>query len=50
VDNGSDYRGRAAARPFNWKFTADNLAAQLRRISHREPSATAQQATLPQAA
>ena len=39
-----------AARPFSWKFTADDLTALLRRISQRDQSATGQQATLPQAA
>ena len=38
------------ARPFNWKFTADDLTVLLQRISQREQSATAQQAALPQAA
>jgi transposase len=43
-------RYNRTARPFNWKFTADDLTALLHRISQREQSATAQQATLPQAA
>jgi transposase len=43
-------RYNRTARPFNWKFTADDLTALLRRISQHEQSATAQQATLPQAA
>jgi hypothetical protein len=37
-------RYNRTARPFDWKFTADDLAALLRRISQRE------QATLSQAA
>jgi hypothetical protein len=44
------HRYNRTARPFNWKFTADNLAALLRRISQREQAVTSQQATLPQAA
>jgi hypothetical protein len=43
-------RYNRTARPFNWKFTADDLTALLQRISQREQAATAQQATLPQAA
>jgi transposase len=43
-------RYNRTARPFNWKFTADDLTALLHRISQHEQSATAQQATLPQAA
>jgi transposase len=43
-------RYNRTARPFKWKFTADDLTALLERISQREQSATAQQATLPQAA
>jgi transposase len=43
-------RYNRTARPFNWKFTADDLTALLRRISQREQSAGGQQATLPQAA
>jgi len=43
-------RYNRTARPFNWKFTADDLTALLRRISQREQAATAQQATLRQAA
>ena len=38
------------ARPFNWKFSADDLAALLRRIAHREQPAASQKPTLPQAA
>ena len=43
-------RYNRTARPFNWKFTADDLTALLRRISQREQSAAGQQATLSQAA
>ena len=43
-------RCNRTARPFNWKFTADDLTALLRRISQREQSAAGQQATLSQAA
>ena len=43
-------RYNRTARPFNWKFTADDLTALLRRISQREQSAAGQQAALPQAA
>ena len=43
-------RYNRTARPFNWKFTADDLTALLRRISQREQSAVGQQATLSQAA
>jgi hypothetical protein len=43
-------RYNRTARPFNWKFTADDLTALLRRISRHEQAATSQQATLPQAA
>jgi transposase len=43
-------RYNRTARPFDWKFTADDLTALLQRISQREQPATAQQATLPQAA
>ena len=43
-------RYNRTARPFNWKFTADDLTALLQRISQREQADTAQQATLPQAA
>ena len=43
-------RYNRTARPFNWKFTAKDLTALLRRISQREQAATSQQATLPQAA
>ena len=43
-------RYNRTARPFNWKFTADDLTALLRRISQHERASTSQQATLPQAA
>jgi transposase len=43
-------RYNRTARPFNWKFTADDLTALLCRISQREQTTTSQQATLPQAA
>jgi transposase len=43
-------RYNRTARPFNWKFTANDLTALLQRISQREQADTAQQATLPQAA
>jgi transposase len=43
-------RYNRTARPFNWKFTADDLTALLHRISQHEQTATSQQATLPQAA
>ena len=42
-------RYNRAARPFNWKFTADDLTALLHRISQREQAAS-QQAALSQAA
>jgi transposase len=42
-------RYNRTARPFNWKFTADDLTALLRRISQHEQAASPQ-ATLPQAA
>jgi hypothetical protein len=42
------HRYNRTARPFNWKFTADDLTALLRRISQREQPA--QPAVLPQAA
>jgi transposase len=44
------HRYNRTAGPFNWKFTADDLTALLRRISQHEQAATSQQATLPQAA
>ena len=43
-------RYNRTARPFNWKFSADDLAALLRRIAHREQPAASQKPTLPQAA
>src|SRR5579859_4472106 len=43
-------RYNRTARPFNWKFTADDLTALLHRISQREQTATRPQATLSQAA
>jgi hypothetical protein len=43
-------RYNRTARPFNWRFTAADLTALLRRISQREQAATSPQATLPQAA
>jgi hypothetical protein len=42
-------RYNQTARPFDWKFTADDLAAMLRRISEREQP-TKQQADLTTAA
>jgi transposase len=42
-------RYNRTARPFNWKFTADDLTALLHRISQREQAAS-QQPALPQAA
>ena len=44
------HRYNRTARPFNWRFTADDLTALLRRISQREQAAASEQATLPQAA
>ena len=43
-------RYNRTARPFNWKFTADDLTALLQRITQHEQADTAQQAALPQAA
>ena len=43
-------RYNRTARPFNWKFTADDLTTLLHHISQREQAAASQQATLPQAA
>ena len=43
-------RYNRTARPFNWKFTADDLTALLHRISQREHEQDSQQADLPQAA
>jgi hypothetical protein len=42
-------RYNRTARPFNWKFTADDLTVLLHRISHPEQTAS-QQADLSQAA
>ena len=42
-------RYNRTARPFNWKFTADDLTALLHRISKPEQTAS-QQAALSQAA
>jgi hypothetical protein len=44
------HRYNRTARPFNWKFTAGDLTALLRRISQREQSAADQQAALSRAA
>jgi len=43
-------RYNRTARPFNWKFTAEDLTALLHRISQHEQAATSQQATLSKAA
>src|ERR1700677_1824905 len=43
-------RYNRTARPFNWKFTADDLTALLHRIAQHEQATASQQATLPQAA
>jgi hypothetical protein len=43
-------RYNRTARPFNWKFTADDLTALLRRISQREQAATSPQDDVLQAA
>jgi transposase len=43
-------RYNRTARPFNWKFSSDDMTALLRRISQHEQAATSKQATLPQAA
>ena len=43
-------RYNRTARPFNWKFTADDLTALLRHISQREQPAAGRQAALSQAA
>jgi transposase len=43
-------RYNRTARPFNWKFTADDLTALLHRISQREQTATSPQADVLQAA
>jgi transposase len=44
------HRYNRAARPFNWKFSADDLTALLHRISQREQSTGGQQAALSHAA
>jgi len=43
-------RCNRTARPFNWKFTAGDLTALLRRISKHEQPPASQQADRPQAA
>jgi hypothetical protein len=43
-------RYNRTARPFNWKFTADDLTALLHRISQREQAATSPQVDVLQAA
>ena len=43
-------RYNRTARPFNWKFTADDLTALLRRTSQREQVPASHQADSPQAA
>jgi len=43
-------RYNLTARPFNWKFSADDLTALLRRISQREQAPAGQHADLPPAA
>src|SRR5580704_14556416 len=43
-------RYNRTAQPFNWKFTAGDLTALLRRISQREQPPASQQADRPQAA
>jgi hypothetical protein len=43
-------RYNRTARPFNWKFTADDLTALLRRTSQREQAPASQQAHLSRAA
>ena len=44
------HRYNLTARPFNWKFSADDLTALLRRTSQREQTPASQQADRPQAA
>src|ERR1700689_5946413 len=44
------HRYNRTARPFNWKFTADDLTALLRRISKHEHPPASQPADRPQAA
>jgi hypothetical protein len=43
-------RYNQTARPFNWKFTADDLTDLLRRLSEHDQQAASQQADLTQAA
>jgi hypothetical protein len=43
-------RYNRTARPFNWKFTADDLTALLRRIGQRELIPVSRQIDLPEAA
>jgi hypothetical protein len=43
-------RYNRTARPFNWKFTADDLTTLLHRIGQREQVPASQQADLSQAA
>jgi transposase len=43
-------RYNRTARPFSWKFTADDLTALLHRISQREQAPASQQPDLPRAA
>jgi transposase len=43
-------RYNRTARPFNWKFTADDLTALLHRISQHEQADASRKASLPQAA
>ena len=43
-------RYNLTARPFNWKFSAGDLTALLRRISQHQQAPAGQQANLPQAA
>jgi hypothetical protein len=40
-------RYNLTARPFDWKFSADDLTALLRRISQREQSSAGQKPTCP---
>ena len=43
-------RYNRTARPFNWKFTADDLNDLLHRISRHEQPVRSARTTLPQAA
>ena len=43
-------RYNRTARPFNWKFSADDLTALLRRTSQHEQAPASKQADRPQAA